>query len=299
MAVMAESFVPLEDWYADVQSHTHRGHEIVYRRDGCGEALLVIHGFPSASWDFHKIWRDLARRFDVIAPDMIGFGCSAKPKRYPYSLFDQADLMEGLLEALGIARLHLLAHDYGDSVVQEMLARATERADYPEIRSAVLMNGGLFYDCIRFAPMQRLMRSPLGRVMQYLMTRRRFERAFAAIFGPETRPSSSELEAFWRLIACNRGRRVIHALSQYLSERQRYQERWSRALAETSVPLALIYGPEDPISGVPIATRFREVAAGSEVMRLARIGHFPQIEAPDAVISGLAAFHSRLVGTGG
>jgi len=297
MAVSAPAeTVSLESWYAEAETYTHRGHELVYRRAGQGEALLLVHGFPSASWDFHKLWPALTARFDTIAPDMIGFGFSAKPKPYPYSLFDQANLMEGLLGDLGIERLHILAHDYGDTVVQEMLARAAERPGYPAIASAVLMNGGLFYDRIRFAPMQTLMRSPMGRVMQHLMRPRRFKRAFAAIFGRDTPPSAAELEVFWKLIARNRGTRVIHALSQYLDERQRYQERWTRALAETDVPLALIYGPADPISGEPIAERFREVAPQAETVRLDRIGHYPQIEAPGAVLAAFTAFHDRLAG---
>jgi len=282
----------LDEWYRDAALHRHRGQRVVYRRFGAGEALLLLHGFPSASWDYHKIWPQLVARFDVIAPDMIGFGRSDKPAPYPYSLFDQADLMEGLLSKLGLARVHLLAHDYGDTVAQELLARALNGRAQLGIASAALLNGGLFYDRIRLHPMQRLMRSPVGLVLQHLMGPERFKAAFVEVFGPDTRPSAAELDAFWSLIEDNRGRRVIHALSQYLGERQRHQARWTRALAETNTPLALIYGDADPISGEPIAQRFRDVASNAETLRLDGIGHYPQFEAPQAVAEAVFRFHT-------
>ncbi|MFQ5347301.1 MAG: alpha/beta fold hydrolase [Rhodothalassiaceae bacterium] len=284
----------LEAWRRAGAVYRHRGHEIFYRTGGAGPALLLLHGFPTACWDFSPLWAALTARFTVVAPDFIGFGFSAKPKPYPYSFFDQADLVEGLLQSLGIAGAHLLAHDYGDTVAQELLARRCAGRARIEIASAVLMNGGMFYSRIRFSPMQRLLRSPAGAMVQHLMHRRRFHASFAAIFGPRTRPSAQMLDAFWRLVTCNHGRRVIHRVIQYLGERQRFETRWTRALAEAGVPLRLIYGPEDPISGSAIAERFAEVVPDADIVRLDGIGHYPQLEAPADVADAVFAFHRRI-----
>ncbi len=286
----------LEAWRAAGAVYRHRGHDIFYRTGGAGPALLLLHGFPTASWDFSPLWSALCARFSVVAPDFIGFGFSARPKPYPYSFFDQADLVEGLLASLGIHRVHLLAHDYGDTVAQELLARRHEGTAGIEIASALLLNGGMFYSRIRFSPMQRLLRSPLGVIAQHFMSRRRFHASFGAIFGPGTRPSAAMLDAFWRLVSHDRGRRVIHDVIQYLGERQRFEERWTRALAAAEVPLRLVYGPEDPISGRAIAARFAEVVPDADIVRLERIGHYPQVEAPEAVTEAFLAFH-RHIGT--
>lgn len=296
--------IPVRDWYADTRRYCHRGHEIVYRRGGAGAALLLIHGFPTASWDFHRLWTALTQRFDVIAPDMIGYGMSAKPRGYSYSLFDQADLMAGLLAELGLSRLHILSHDYGDTVAQEMLHRAREAGNraaggHPRILSTVLLNGGMFYDCIRQTPMQRILRAPIGRLVQHLMTRRRFHRSFAAIFGPDTQPDTAELDDFWSLVTANGGKGVMHDVIQYLGERRRFQERWTRALSDAPCPLRLIYGPEDPVSGAPIARRFAEVVPNADVVRLDGIGHYPQTEAPARVLEAFFDFHDRLSEGGG
>ncbi len=284
----------LEAWRAAGAVYCHRGHDIFYRAGGAGPALVLLHGFPTASWDFSPLWATLAARFTVVAPDFIGFGFSAKPKPYPYSFFDQADLVTGLLGSLGIERVHLLAHDYGDTVAQELLARRREGAARVDVASAVFLNGGMFYSHIRFSPMQRLLRAPLGAIAQHLMSRRRFHASFGAIFGPGTRPSAAMRDAFWRLVTHNRGRRVIHDVIRYLDERQRFEARWTRALAEADLPLRLVYGPEDPISGRAIAARFAEVVPAADIVRLDGIGHYPQVEAPAAVTDAFLDFHRRI-----
>lgn len=115
-------------WQRDGRSFVHRGHSIFYRTQGSGPPLLLIHGFPSASWDWQPIWQALTARFTVIAADLIGYGWSAKPRDYDYSILDQASCQEGLLRELAVDSVHILAHDYGDTVAQELLARYQDRA---------------------------------------------------------------------------------------------------------------------------------------------------------------------------
>ncbi len=69
------------------------------------------------------MWDRLTERFTVIAPDMLGMGFSDKPVAYEYTVHDHADMHEALLAHLGVESAHILAHDLGDSVGQEMLAR--------------------------------------------------------------------------------------------------------------------------------------------------------------------------------
>ena len=84
--------IPLCVWRKRSQTFIFRDQSIRYWTAGQGEPLLLIHGFPSASWDWHYLWQPLAQRFRVIACDMLGFGDSAKPANHEYSLLEQADL---------------------------------------------------------------------------------------------------------------------------------------------------------------------------------------------------------------
>ena len=68
--------IALDDWRAQSQAFHFRGHTIRYWTAGDTQAqpLLLIHGFPSASWDWHRLWAPLAERYRLIACDMLGFG---------------------------------------------------------------------------------------------------------------------------------------------------------------------------------------------------------------------------------
>ncbi len=263
------------------------------------QPLICIHGFPTASWDWHALWPDLLNNFSrVIAPDMIGFGFSAKPRSYPYSIFDQADLFEALLPQLGVANFHLLAHDYGDTVAQELLARHNERQAKNDnrlvIESCVLLNGGLFPEVHRARPIQKLMLTPLGPLLAQLSGEKQFGRSFSAVFGPKTQPSASELKDFWTLAHHNDGATLFHKILRYIPERRANRERWVGALQNTRSPLRFINGPADPVSGAHMAQRYREVVPNPDVVMLAEhVGHYPQVEDPKGTLAAFLQFHKR------
>jgi len=294
--------VTLEAWRRSGKSFLHRGHEIFYR-DEAGNAgktpLVCVHGFPTASWDWNLLWPGLLKNFSrVIAPDMIGFGFSAKPRDYDYSIFDQADLFESLLKQLGITRFHLLAHDYGDTVAQELLARHNERQAKNDrslvVESCVLLNGGLFPEVHRARPIQKLMLTPLGPLLAKLSGEKQFGRSFSAVFGPKTQPTPEELKDFWALNAHKDGAKLFHKILRYIPERRANRERWAGALQKTTVPLRMINGPADPVSGAHMAQRYREVVPKPDVVMLADpIGHYPQVEDPQGTLAAFLEFHQR------
>jgi pimeloyl-ACP methyl ester carboxylesterase len=292
-----------EQWRRGGRVYRHRGHAIFYTLAGEGPWLVAIHGFPSASWDWHLLWPALTRRFRVVAADMIGFGWSDKPRAYDYAIVDQASLHEELLRELGLERVHVLAHDYGDSVAQELLARHEDRALRGEaglaIESVCFLNGGLFPEAHRPRPSQRILASPLGRFVGPLTTKRALSAGLAAIFGRDTPPSRELIDELWRLLRHAGGRRVLHRLIGYLEERRQQRSRWVGVLGRTSVPLRLIDGALDPVSGAHLAARYREVVPNPDVIDLPHVGHYPQIEDPDAVLDAFFGFHEHRVANGG
>ncbi len=289
----------LEDWREAGHRFNYRGCKVFYRNEGRGHTLLCLHGFPTASWDWHLLWPQLAQQFQVIAPDFLGFGFSDKPRGYPYSIFDQATLAESLLQALGIRGCHLLAHDYGATVAQELLARYAYRKQQGlesiEIRSVCLLNGGLFPEAHRPLRIQRVLGGPLGAIAARLVSRKRFYSNFATVFGPSHRPSGEELEDFWRLVSQQEGRRVAHRVIGYMDERRFHRARWVGALQKSPVPLRLICGMDDPVSGAPVAARYRQLIPDADVIGLEGVGHYPQLEAPEDVLPLLLSFIDRAV----
>lgn len=292
---MAGIAIPLSDWRAQGRTFDFNGHAIRYWEAGAGEPLLLIHGFPSASWDWNKLWRPLAGRYRVIAGDMLGFGDSAKPRNHAYRILEQADLQQALLEHLAVREpVHLLVHDYGNSVGQELLARHLEGRI--QLASLVFLNGGLFPETHRPVLSQKLLLSPLGGFFGRFFDRGKLAVNFAKVFGPRTRPSEEELDAFWSLIACNDGPKVMHRLIHYILDRREHRERWVGAMQRTSVPLRLIDGPVDPISGAHMVERYRQLIPRPDTVMLDGIGHYPQTEAPEQVLAHYLAFRARLAG---
>src|ERR1700744_1667105 len=118
----------IAEWKAAGASFDFMGHQIFYREDGRKDApaLLLVHGLPSASWDFDLMWPELIKKYRVLTLDMLGFGFSDKPRDHEYKIFEQADIYDELLRLSGVTDFHLLAHDYGVSVGQELMARDME-----------------------------------------------------------------------------------------------------------------------------------------------------------------------------
>lgn len=287
--------IALAHWRAEGACFNFAGHAIRYWRAGQGEPLLLIHGFPTASWDWHYLWAPLAARYQVIACDMLGFGDSAKPRGHAYSLLQQADLQQALLAHLGIVQpVHVMAHDYGDSVAQELLARHLEGRS--QLASCVFLNGGLFPETHRPVLLQKLLLSPIGPLIGRLFSRQELAQNFAKVFGPQTQPSAGELDDFWSLIAANDGPAIMHLLIRYMPERRVQRARWVAAMQAGRVPLRVIDGAADPISGVHMVARYRELIDAADTVLLAQIGHYPQTEAPAEVLSHYVQFRERLAG---
>ena len=288
--------IELADWYAVGNWFDYRGQRVYFRDSGGSlPPLVLIHGFPTSSWDWHPIWATLTQNYRVLAMDMIGFGYSDKPPSYPYSLFDQADLVTALCNSCGITRCHLLAHDYGDTVGQELLARLLDDSDTRlEFDSVCLLNGGIIPGSHRPTLVQNLLASPLGFLIGKLLGEAQFRRTFSSIFGAQTQPDDAELRACWNLVTHNNGRAIIHKLIRYMQERKTHYDRWVGALQKTRVPLRLIDGGADPISGAHMVRVYREMIPNPDVVLLEEIGHYPQLESPERVLEGLFAFHKRL-----
>ena len=289
--------IPLQEWRSGGRSIEYRGHAIFVHGAGATGApvLLLIHGFPSASWDWEALLPDLAARYRVLALDLIGYGFSAKPRRYDYSLLDQAELCEAFLRSEGVREYHVLAHDYGDSVAQELLARQEEAGDRPRLLSVAFLNGGLFPETHRPVLMQKLLLSPLGPVFARLASRDSFAASLRRIFGPDTPPDEETIDGFWTLLRHNDGQSVLHRLIRYIGERRRRRERWLGAMQRTTLPLKLIDGMADPVSGAHMVARYRELIPEADVTELPRIGHYPQVEAPGQVLAAYLEFRERVL----
>jgi len=279
-----------QDWYNTGQTAKIQNLDVFYQRSGIGEALFCIHGFPSSSWDFEAIWPVLTKRFDAIAHDLIGLGKSSKNNIH-LTVSLQADIIESLAQQLGIREAHILAHDLGVTVAQELLARQSEGTSKIKWLSCVLLNGGIFPETHQALMIQKLLLSPLGPFVIKFMSKKSFKNSMTKIFSKQHPPTEEFINETWHLTSENNGFAQIPKLIQYMAERKKYRERWVTPLVNAIVPIRLINGVDDPISGRHMAQRFIEVVPNADVVYTENSGHYPHLETPEEVLKAFFEFH--------
>jgi pimeloyl-ACP methyl ester carboxylesterase len=264
------------------------GHRIAYWqsldfvKNADKETILFIHGFPSAAWDWHYQWQHLTNQYRLICLDLLGFGLSDKPINHQYSLLEQADIVEALLKEKNVTSCHVISHDYGDSVAQELLSRQSPKSF--SMLSLCLLNGGLFASHHRPLFIQKLLKGPLGNWVAQFMNKNSMTKSFRKIFGKHSQPKHHEFEILWQLIEFNNGKKVIPKLLTYLDERKVHGERWKKAMINTPIPLYFINGVQDPISGQHMLDYYIDIIPNPKTTAL-DVGHYPQLEAPETVLS--------------
>nr|AZP57170.1 epoxide hydrolase [synthetic construct]CAA73331.1 epoxide hydrolase [Agrobacterium tumefaciens] len=117
-----EDFKHYEVQLPDVKIH--------YVREGAGPTLLLLHGWPGFWWEWSKVIGPLAEHYDVIVPDLRGFGDSEKPDLNDlskYSLDKAADDQAALLDALGIEKAYVVGHDFAAIVLHKFIRKYSDR----------------------------------------------------------------------------------------------------------------------------------------------------------------------------
>jgi pimeloyl-ACP methyl ester carboxylesterase len=286
----------VERWREAGEREEFRGQGIhVHAREGeDGPLLLLLHGFPSSSYDWRRLL-DLESGRAALAFDFLGFGLSDKPRDHSYTLSWQADLTEELVARHGGGPVFICAHDMGTSVATELLARDQSGELGFEVTGALLFNGSMILELSQPTLAQRMLRGPLGPIAARLTSERFFRAQFGGIFSPEHPLTDAEEADQWALITHNDGQRLGHKLVHYMDERVTFAERWHGAIREWEGPISFAWGMLDPVATPKVLEGLRELRPQAPVTELADLGHYPQIEDPPRLAAALreAVSHAR------
>jgi len=256
------------------------------------EPLLIVHGFPTSSFDFRLVLPALSAHRRVLLLDLIGFGLSAKPDQ-AYTMNMQADVVQAFVAETGLSRLALLTHDMGDTVGGELLARQAEGAWPVVITGRVITNGSIYIEMAHLSTGQEvLLGLPDERLPDSIPNDgSTMSTSLAATYSPRTAVDEAELSAAWELISHNGGHQLLPRTIRYIEERRRNQARYTGAIETHPSPLAIVWGADDPIAVVEMATRLHTARPDASLNILADVGHFPMVESPrefeEAVLRGL------------
>ena len=123
------------------------------------------------------------------------------------------------------------------------------------------------------------------------MSENSMKRNLVKIFSKANPPSDEFIHETWKLTSENNGILKLPRLIQYINERRVYRERWVKPMMNVVVPLRLINGIEDPISGKHMADRFAELVPHADIVLLQNCGHYPHVETPEEVLKAFLDFH--------
>jgi len=279
---------PVEAWGRRGHAEDFHGRCIhCFHQPGEGPLLLLLHGFPTCSYDWRQLIELLPGRA-ILAFDFLGFGLSDKPRDHVYTLAWQADLTEELVRRHGGGPVQLLAHDMGTSVATELLARDIDGRAGIEVADAVLFNGSVIIERASLTPGQKLLRSRLGPLFAHLSTGWFFRQQLGSVFG-ESHPLSVEDSAEqWALMRFKGGNRVADKLIVYTAERERHAERWHGAVRDWPKPLSFLWGLRDPVATTHVLDGLCELRPAAPVFPLPDLGHYPQVEDPGGFLAVLS-----------
>ncbi len=259
--------------------------------------LLVLHGFPTSSFDYAAVLDGLRAGRRVLLLDMLGYGLSAKPDR-PYTMALQADLASAYVAALGVDRLALLTHDMGDTVGGELLARRAEGIWPVEVTRRVLTNGSIYIEQAHLTNGQQMLLSLPDEVLPdgLPIDAATIAQSLRDTFSPDTPlvPAGwpeDPVPAAAAQVVHDDGHRMLPRLIRYIEERRANERRFTGAIEADPSPLHVVWGLDDPVAVPSMVDTLLAARPDATAERLDGVGHYPMVEAPqrflDAVLPGL------------
>jgi len=261
------------------------------------EPLLILHGFPTSSFDYVAVLDGLRAGRRVLLLDGLGYGLSSKPD-IKYTMALQADVAAAYVDVLGLDRIALLTHDMGDTVGGELLARRADALWSVEVSRRVVTNGSIYIAQARLTDGQQLLLSlpdaklePTKMINSDSMTqslRDTFSRHTAlAAPGSADDPLAPMVEQVFH----NDGHLILPRLIRYIEERRQHERRFTGAIEADPSPLHIVWGLDDPIAVPSMVNTLVAARPDATAVRLDNVGHYPMVESPerflDAVLPAL------------
>jgi pimeloyl-ACP methyl ester carboxylesterase len=264
------------------------GERVAYRDVGHGPAMLLIHGMAGSSRTWRAVLPRLSMHYRVLAPDLLGHGLSGKP-RGDYSLGAFAVWLRDFLDELEIDRATLVGQSLGGGVAMQFVHQYPDHVE----RLVLISSGGLGPEVGRTL---RLMSAPGAELMLPLVAPQ-----FAVAFGERVRSRlgawgfhsarAAETWAAYSSLADPPSRKAfLRTLRSVVDYRGQAVSAFNRLSFASGLPALLLWGEDDRIIPAAHGHAAHFALPDSRLAVLAGVGHYPQLEAPDAVVDAIEEF---------
>ncbi|MDG1266328.1 MAG: alpha/beta fold hydrolase [Ilumatobacter sp.] len=273
-----------------LQHVTIHGHSVGYRRAGSSNAqtILLIHGLAGSSKTWDAVIDELAVDYDVIAPDLLGHGESAKPLG-DYSLGAFASGLRDFLAVLDVRSATVVGHSFGGGVAMQLAYQHPHLTD----RLVLVGSGGLGREV---SPLLRLLALPGA---EYLMPigipKPVVERATdVGRFLGRKNIRSEHLGELWRayssLAGAENRQAFVRTMRGVIEAGGQKVDASDRLYLAARVPTMIVWGDIDGVIPVSHAHRAHRAIENSRLEILKGVGHFPHVESPDMFVSSVLNF---------
>ena len=262
---------------------TIHGHRRAFVRTGSGPALLLLHGLGADHTTWEPVIDQLARRYTVIAPDLLGHGQSDKP-RADYSVGGYANGMRDLLTVLGIDKVNVVGHSFGGGVAMQFAYQFPERTE----RLMLVGSGGLGPD------VHRVIRAITTPGFEYLMgplTLPGVRHVVATAMRGLSRTGVKEFRDFDEVASIyetfqdfDARSAICHVTRAVVDWRGQIVTMADRAYLTEAMPLCVIWGEDDRVIPATHASLASSLAPSARVEIISNAGHFPHKDHPERFV---------------
>jgi pimeloyl-ACP methyl ester carboxylesterase len=265
------------------------GDRLAYRVTGKGPVLLLVHGMAGNSLTWRHVTPALAKRFTVVAPDLLGQGESDKP-RGDYSLGAYANTLRDLMDALGHKRATVVGQSLGGGVAMQFAYQFPERCE----RLVLVDSGGLGREVTFYL---RMLTVPGFEAVFPLFCTPRLRDAgnliatWLARAGVRSTPASQEVWRSYASLADAESRQAFfRSLRDVIDLSGQAVSALSRLYRAAQLPTLIVWGAQDPFIPVSHAVAAHKAIPGSRLEIFDGVGHYPHCEAPERFVAVLIDF---------
>ena len=271
------------DWkqFQAMQKVAEIGERFVsYVDEGAGEPVILIHGIPTWGYLWHRLVPVLAEQNRVLAPDLIGFGYSDKSDDFDRSIAPQAEMIDALMEKMGIEQANIVAHDIGGGVALRLATL------YPHRVNKLCVMNSVSYDSWAIEAMIQL-----GHPSAYYMAsasttvatlRQMLKQGFA-----ET-PDDEVLDGIFAPFSTEVGKlsliRNAAALNTNLTTEI------TRLLHKIEARTLILWGMDDKFQLLKFGKRLSDDIPNAKLIQIKDAGHFVMLDQPEEVADHVFSF---------
>ena len=264
----------------DVQYLTIHGHRRAFVKVGSGPAVLLLHGLGCDHTTWSPVIDTLAKRYTVIAPDLLGHGQSAKP-RADYSVGGYANGVRDLLTVLGIDKVTVVGHSFGGGVAMQFAYQFPERTE----RMVLVASGGLGPEV---SPFIRAITTPgYHHVMGALTLPGVRHLGMAGLKGlsatgwKATRDLGEVAEIYDSFKDPHARAAIRHVVRAVVDWKGQIVTMADRAYLTEAMPMAVVWGRDDHVIPVRHAANAAALAPAARIEVIPNAGHFPHKDHPE------------------